>query len=294
MSSFRRQLQIHQRVTQGYTHLQSIVGPVALRKDTIGAIEECIRGWIDHKCNSTVLWDVERLAYIAQRNMEIDPLSGLLKKLANECQMLYGVEESTSRHWRLMAALIRLLKAVETIEMDGVPSIGSLETQMLLQQARLIMASVDDKDEDSKHSALLAADFVQANSEQSNQILLNLCREIHSRYGDSNPIQPVERSIVPGKMEEGKVPMDSGGATGALTVKIPLDEENSMTLTRCPNSFLVNIDGGQWCCSACSRAFQKAFIVSFVDDTCGMPICPLCAGHLGPSMPDILFTPPCA
>ena len=288
---FRRQLQIHQLLTQGYCHIQSVIGPDTEAPSITDALESCIDRWIssasEPRSGRAILWDIERLAVLSKHmDSNAERLTEMLQRVQGKAGL--GLNEQNlpcvvSKVSPLcVAVLIHLLKALRN-SYKNMLQISDLEMVMMKSAIESILAR-DAGEEDNQHlSALLALDFVVSHKSSHQWIFtedfVQKVRSVYSLLGedvvvDENPPdRQVSRSMKhlvarmrPGPLHESLV----------ASVSSQHDSSEPCLVPRCPATLLGILDGGVWACQSCHRSYSRPTRPEFY--TRGTFACTLCAG----------------
>lgn len=289
-----RQLQIHEKLNQGYLHFLSLTGPGAPIPDIVEATRQCAISWVENtRKMSYSLWDLDRMLMIVQ-NVGIE--GRRINDFLHGFELLVALKEGTSVYWRMEAIKIRLyeLMTQDNVAKDKI-NIENIETRFFAKCLENIMTYpvMSDMTSDQKESALLAADLVLTNEGHPTGAMKKLkarAKKIHKELGEAYVSgEPLKRTF----NFHGEAVCTSIGR-GTLEAMLHAVLEDTYTVSRCPWSLIPNVDGGKWSCRSCSRLFQSPPMPSHFTEHPPLPLmCPLCAGLVGPRTPDYFFTPPC-
>eukprot|EP00889_Picochlorum_renovo_P000750 jgi/Picre1/27780/NNA_000744.t1 len=135
---YKKQLQIHQKVTQGFVHIQSL------------------------RISTDVLWDVERLVELAEHCMDKESLLQMLGDAQDFCSTVTtdGHEDiDYFEQSRRIAAMVRMLMALQTEPESEIEQISNIELLAMKHHIHTNLLEQHNTAEE-KLSALLALDFV--------------------------------------------------------------------------------------------------------------------------------------
>ena len=296
----KKQLQTHQLLTQGYLHVQSVVGRNAEIPDVLRAVREHVEAWVSNiDMRGSALWDASRMFLMAVSALDKKQVSDLLVDIqarAGVCGMKVGAPSSykaTMETPRYAAAMIHLLYAFPQ-SYDGVLALSDWELIALKTHLESIIQP-QGKTELDLLSRVLAMDcFACQNASHPWLFTSKECKSMQPMYAQlgfepSDPERPQPRPLSVEGSSGLTAPIQKGSV---MTATIQYEGE-SCTLERCPMTLVANLDGGMWQCRTCSRHFstppqpaQFSRLGPFSPFTC-----PLCAGCVGQSTPQWLLKP---
>jgi len=312
LSSFRRHLQIHQKVTQGLIQLYRLAGPGAPMTDVVGAASVCCEAWAAERLSPAALWDAMQLVVLGQTWMNSAALTAGCKDLAETLEKRFFAAQNgkklpldvPSHTWRMLRAAVTVRRAALPMLPAG-PAQAEWaalldQNELLLLQRRLhqILAAPLGEGatvEQQRLTRLLAADCVVVNVNHP-CLMEELVPLATKAYRDCNETPPgaandfaVPPRPITAKATGADAPacaMQGPGAAAALSAVMRPD----MQLPRCPASLQVSLGG--WVCRCCKRAYEV--LPEGVEGERGSGLeCLLCGGLVGVSLPEFLVTPPC-
>lgn len=287
--AFRRQLQIHQMITQGYLHIQSVVGPGAEVPCILDALKCCIDGWVQSTIGRASLWDIERLAVLSERmdqsGKEIAKILQMLQDKAgiglNAQNMPCILTKISIAH---VAVLIHALRVIQNQQHSKILSISDLEMVMMKDVVWNLITRSHDGDDTWRLSALLALDFVVSHQKSHGWIftdnMVQKTKETYSILGEDEYVEeePPKRQIS-ASIKNLMATMRSGSVEESLRASVLTNNNTSeepCVVMRCPATLLGMLDGGEWSCQSCHRSFSQPTRPMCFSH--GNFACPLCAG----------------
>lgn len=292
----KKQLQTHQLLTQGYLHIQSIVGHDAEIPDVLLAVRQHVDSWVSSDMRGAALWDASRMFLMAVSALDKKQVSNLLVDIQaragvggikNGAPSTYEATKETPRY---AAAMIHLLYAFPQ-SYDGVLALSDWELIALKTHLESIIHS---QGMDTLSRVLAIDCFACQNVSHPWLFTNNEWKAVKTMYAQLGfePQDPETLQARPLSLDGAKgmtAPIQKGSV---LTATIKYEGE-SCTLERCPMTLMANLDGGMWQCRTCSRHFstppqpaQHSRLGPFSPFTC-----PLCAGCVGQSTPQWLLKP---
>ena len=192
---FRVQQQIHQMVTQGYLHIQSIVGtePESTARDgdvdmaeadvpsqealreMSEALKTSVSTWVHSSSSAGALWDAERIAALLENLLPHDAMAETLLAIQKEAGLsrtendeilgTWTLNDAGHRTYRFAAAMLHVLRALQGDYEDQLVKIADWE--MISMKGHLISIFSEAergavKSASAKLTGLLAIDLVVA------------------------------------------------------------------------------------------------------------------------------------
>ncbi len=269
--AYNRQKQVYQMITQGYIHIQSVVGPDAEVPSITDSLKSCIDGWTLNARETNVsrasLWDIERLATLSER---MEPNVERLPEILQHVQDNAGLGLTADKRpcvvrnvsLRHVAVLIHLLRALQKTY-DQILSISDLEMVMMKATVERIMATDVVGGETQNLSPLLALDFAVSHQSSHGWIFtddfVEQVKDLYAVFGEDVIVDgaPPSRQISP-SIKDLMAPMSSGSVDESLVAFVSNSNNPSAEpcpVPRCPASLLGILDGGAWACQSCHRSF---------------------------------------
>eukprot|EP00890_Picochlorum_soloecismus_P003810 jgi/Picsp_1/442/NSC_00440-R1_---NA--- len=303
---YTKQLQIHQRVMQGYVHIQSLIGPGAAMTNLQYGIEQTIDSWIERRgIRCGALWDLDRMLLLAKTWMMQDSIASVVASLKRRFDALQESKKLTLEFlsWRYLACIMRIYQACSGEVLAPAIQRGVLEMKMLANGMEDILRrgfEMGLTDQENKLSTLLASDWIMLQRNRPELVSSKLVRLAEDAYIACGEDIPVDSSMPPRPLtpEETNIlaPMQGYNAEASLTAIVQQQGEPDFEIPRCPFTLFGNLDCEAWCCRICGRIFQRAprkKIDNKLEKGSAVLQCPMCAGLVGPSIPDFLLLPPC-
>jgi len=291
---------------QGYVHIQSLIGPGAAMNNLQYGMEQILDAWIERRgIRCGALWDLDRMLLLAKTWMIQDSVGTVLASLKKRYDELQESKEFglNTLSWRYLACIMRIYHAFGEDIVAPALEKGVLEMKILAKAMEDNLRrgfEGEFVDSESKLSSLLAADWIilqRKRPELVSSNLVGLAEDAYIACGEdipvdsftpSRPLSPEETNIL--------APIQGHNAQASLTAVVQQQGEPEFEISRCPFTLFGNLDCEAWCCRICGRMFQRAPRTA-QDDTLkrrsAVLQCPMCAGLVGPPIPDFLLMPPC-
>lgn len=291
---YRRQMQIHQMITQGYVHILSLVGPGAEVSSIPKALTSCVDRWAkcveNRNIYRSIMWDIERLSnLLLKMSSDSREISEVLKLLQEKSGIVVnegnvpGIVGVISPGY--VTALIHVLRCLNHPRFERIVDVADLEMVMMRDNIeRIISEEASKQNEVHILSALLALDFIISHEKTHKWIFsedfVAMARAKYGVFGEDvvTDEHPPKRLVSP-SIKNLVASMGSGSIQETLLASISTSKKNpneSCIVSRCPASLLVMLDGGEWLCQSCQRCFgiptrPRHFLN-------GSFMCTLCAG----------------
>jgi hypothetical protein len=288
---FRVQQQIHQMITQGYLHIQSVIGPNAEVPNMLNALLQTVRSWATGGSSPGALWDAARTAALAETLASHEDMVGILGAIQNEAGISAGeapgswtLVDSGKQTYRYAAAMLHILRALQG-DYDEVLKIDDLEMVSMKGNVSWIISSqstMPTLSDAERLSGVLAIDFVLAGHESHTWIfpkdMLHESRKQYSLYGVEDPRNDVPARRISVELPQNLVArVNTSSMNRALVASVSDGENNEFEVSRCPATLLGNLDGGSWICSSCKRTFGAPPRPGHLFDEPTPIACTLCA-----------------
>lgn len=193
---FRVQQQIHQMITQGYLHIQSIVGteteaaapngdivmaeadgpsPESLR-EMCQTLKDLVSTWVDSSAPAGALWDAERMAALLENLLPRESMAETLLAIQREAGVsrakndgvpgTWSLRDPSRRTYRTAAAMLHVLRALQGDYEDQLVKIADWEMISMQGHLSSIFSKArgkgSEKTESDTLTLLLAIDLVVA------------------------------------------------------------------------------------------------------------------------------------
>ena len=191
---FRVQQQIHQMVTQGYLHIQSMVGtetqatapdgdvfmaeadvpsPESMREMS-HALKASVSKWVDDSSPAGALWDAGRIAALLEnllpRESMVETLVAIqreagVSRTGDEIPGMWSLNDAGHRTYRAAAAMLHVLRALQGSYEEEIVKIADWEMISMKGHLLSIFSEADRgarKTASAKLTGLLAIDLVVA------------------------------------------------------------------------------------------------------------------------------------
>lgn len=265
-------------------------------------IEQTIDSWIEGRgTRNGALWDLDRMLLLAETWMMQDSVGSVVASLKRRYDALQESKDPALKDlsWRYLACIMRIYQTCSGEVIAPAIDRGVLEMKILANGMEDILRRGFTNPE-SKLSALLAADWIMLQRNQPELVSSDLVSLAEEAYIACSEDIPVDSSIPPRPLtpEEATIlsPMQGYNAKASLTAVVQQQGEPDFEISRCPFTLFANLDCEAWCCRICGRMFQRAPRKSADNTlrrTSAVLQCPVCAGLVGPQIPDFLLMPPC-
>ena len=266
-------------------------------------IEQTIDSWIEGRgIRNGALWDLDRMLLLAETWKMQDSIGSVVASLKRRYDTLQESKDPASKDlsWRYLICIMRIYQACNAEVIAPAIDRGVLEMKILANRMEDILRR-GFADRESKLSALLAADWTMLEKNRPELVSSDLASLAEDAYIACGEDIPVDSSIPPRPLspEETTIlaPMQGYNAKASLTAVVQQQGEPDFEISRCPFTLFANLDCESWCCRVCGRMFQRAprksANTNALRKRSSVLQCPMCAGLVGPPVPDFLLMPPC-
>lgn len=289
-----RQLQVHQKLTQGFIHIQSLVDPKGDSSGIERALERCIHAWSTQaETARETLWDVERLVEFAEHCMDKESLMQMLQHVRALCISENNNIESFEQSRRTVA-MLRILMALSMEPETGMERISSMELLAMKHHIHINFLGQRHTSEENL-STLLALDFVvtHKNDPCFSDAIVQAAQDMYRMLGEDVVTDDAPKRPLSTTFPDLTASIQGGSLNESLQAIVELRGSESFTVARCPMTLFGLVDGGRWECRSCHKNFsippEPCYFQKHLQRVPTPPRCPICAGIVGLSKPEWLL-----